>query len=157
MKQLKLLRCVLFLSVLFAALSPVTLFSQELSLAQREVWKNVEKYWDLVMQGDLEGYLSYFHSDFSGWQNQEMLPDDKETRRKFETHDYLTTKVLMYDLKPASIRIFSNFAIAHYCFTIVYKDSAGKERTSHGRWTDILMKQGEKWVLVGDHGGKTSD
>jgi hypothetical protein len=25
-----------------------------------------------------------------------------------------------------------------------------------GRWTDILMKQGDKWVMIGDHGGRTS-
>lgn len=22
-----------------------------------------------------------------------------------------------------------------------------------GRWTDILLKQGNKWVITGDHGG----
>ena len=25
-----------------------------------------------------------------------------------------------------------------------------------GCWKDILMKKGNKWVMVGDHGGKTS-
>ena len=38
----------------------------------------------------------------------------------------------------------------------IMKGPDGKEKPSEGRWTDILMKQGDKWVLIGDHGGKTS-
>jgi hypothetical protein len=30
------------------------------------------------------------------------------------------------------------------------------EETSSGRWTDVLMKQGDKWVLIADRGGRTS-
>jgi len=44
----------------------------------------------------------------------------------------------------------------HYYYTYLYKDVEGKQKTSQGRWTDILMKQGNKWVMIGDHGGQTS-
>jgi hypothetical protein len=39
-------------------------------------------------------------------------------------------------------------------YTRLYKDSEGKEKREAGRWTDILMKDGNKWVLIGDHGGE---
>jgi hypothetical protein len=29
----------------------------------------------------------------------------------------------------------------------------GKKEAENGRWTDILMKQGTKWVMIGDNGG----
>jgi len=31
-----------------------------------------------------------------------------------------------------------------------------KKEWEKGRWTDILMKKDGKWMMVGDHGGKTS-
>ena len=34
------------------------------------------------------------------------------------------------------------------------ENSEGKPTTEKGRWTDILMKKGDKWMLVGDHGGE---
>lgn len=30
-----------------------------------------------------------------------------------------------------------------------------KEKGVGGRWTDVLKKQGDKWVLIADHGGAT--
>lgn len=42
---------------------------------------------------------------------------------------------------------------AHY-YTQVVKNAEGKEENVEGRWTDILMKQGDRWVLIGDHGGR---
>ena len=29
----------------------------------------------------------------------------------------------------------------------------GKKKSEKGTWTDILTKQGNKWVMIGDHGG----
>jgi hypothetical protein len=44
----------------------------------------------------------------------------------------------------------------HYSYTEVEVDMEGKEKLNAGRWTDILMKDGNKWVMVGDSGGETS-
>ena len=32
-----------------------------------------------------------------------------------------------------------------------------KEKVEQGRWTDILIKQDDKWIMIGDHGGATSE
>ena len=50
--------------VLFMA---VGLFAGQWSAEQKEVWKNVLAYNELVTKGDVEGFLTYFHEDFSGW------------------------------------------------------------------------------------------
>jgi hypothetical protein len=44
----------------------------------------------------------------------------------------------------------------HYYFTFLEKNAKGEEKTIQGRWTDILKKQGNRWVLIGDSGGRTS-
>ena len=40
---------------------------------------------------------------------------------------------------------------------MVNEGAEGKPMPERGRWTDIVMKKGDKWVLVGDHGGERDD
>ena len=134
----------------------VQLSAREWSDKQKEVWKNVEAYWDLDVKRDVEGFMSYLHSDYSGWLVSDALPTNKKQVTKWVAHDFQTRKILVSEIQPVAIKIHGNVAIVHYYFSRVYKDVEGKERNSTGRWTDILMKQGDKWVLIGDSGGRTS-
>jgi len=63
---------------------------------------------------------------------------------------------LLYTITPARIWVNGNFAYVHYYYSEVNEGADGKPMPESGRWTDILMKKGTKWVMVGDHGGKTS-
>ncbi len=39
----------------------------------------------------------------------------------------------------------------------VSKSGEAGEKMTQGRWTDLLKKQGDKWVMIGDHGGPDDD
>jgi len=56
----------------------------------------VEAYNDLSHKGDVEGFLSYFHSDFSGWSINDALPRNKEQVRKGVTHRFPTRTTCLY-------------------------------------------------------------
>ena len=137
----------------FTVLGSTSLFAKEWSTAQIKVWKNVEAYWDLWAARDLEGFNKYFHDDYSGWFNRADLPSTKESGLKWQTHFFQTRKVLVHQIDPVAIKIHGNVAIVHYYYSYVGTDAEGKERIRSGRWTDILMKQGDNWVVIGDHGG----
>jgi ketosteroid isomerase-like protein len=137
-------------------LAATNLRAQEWSAAQKEVWKNVEAYWALDAAGNLDGFMSYFHESYMGWDMNEPLPVDKATVRKFIDYEYKTQKTVIYNIKPVGINVLGNLAIADYYYTRIVKDMDGKEKGRSGRWADVLMKQGDRWVLVGDHGGRTS-
>jgi ketosteroid isomerase-like protein len=130
--------------------------AQEWSAAQKDVWKNVESYWSLMAQGNLEGFMEYFHPDYRGWDYQNALPSTKASSKKFLEYGLKSTKTLVYDITPVAIQIYGNFAFVHYYYSTIEKEVEGKARMASGRWTDILMKQGDKWVMIGDHGGQTS-
>jgi len=134
----------------------VQLSAQEWSDKQKEVWKNVEAYDDLASKGDLDGFMSYFHSDYSGWSINAALPTNKKLVQKWIAHEFQTTKTLVSEIQPVAIKIHGNVVIVHYYFSRLVKDAEGKEKNRNGRWTDILMKQGDKWVLIGDSGGRAS-
>ena len=133
-----------------------TLFAQEWSGAQKEVWKNVEAYWALDTAGNTDGFMAYFHPDYGGWNITNPMPSNKEAAKKFIAHGLKTSKTLVYHLQPAAIKIRGNIAFVHYHYVQIVKNADDKDKESSGRWTDILMKQGDKWVMIGDNGGRTS-
>lgn len=126
----------------------------ELSTPQKEVWSNVETYWRLDAAGDTQAFLAYFHADYKGWGYDSTLPGSKERAAKFVTHAHKTSKTLVYDLQPAAVRVHGEMAYVHYFWTRLVKDVEGKEKRETGRWTDILIKEGAKWVMIADHGGE---
>ncbi|HIG46094.1 MAG TPA: DUF4440 domain-containing protein [candidate division Zixibacteria bacterium] len=146
-----------FLSVVCLNVFPTTAYSQEWSYDQKKVWTNVVTYWDLSSKGDIEGFLGYFHKDFSGWDNAQALPDDLAARTKANRYDNSNRKWLFHALKPLSIKIHGGIAIVQYSYTSVTKYKEEEEKSEQGRWTDILMRKGKKWIMIGDHGGATPE
>ena len=126
--------------VCVTVLATTSLFAQEWSAAQKEVWKNVEAYTDLWAKRDLEGFLNYFHADYSGWFNRAALPGNKDIVRRWQAHFFQTRKIVVYEINPVAIKIHGNVAIVHYYYSRIQKDAEGKENTRGGRWTDILKK-----------------
>ena len=116
----------------------------------------MEAYWALDAAGDTAGFLNYFHAEYVGWNNASAMPGSKEVARKFIEQGHKSSKTLVYDIQPVAIKIHGNVAFVHYHYHSVIKDAEGKQQDVTGRWTDILMKQGDRWVMIGDHGGQTS-
>jgi len=125
--------------------------AQEWSASQKEVWKGVNDYWAVFAKGDVAGFLEYFHPDYMGWDDNSPLPSTKPEIQKWLQLYMSGRKVLDYEIKPVGIKVYGDFAFADYYSTL--SDVDGKKKMEEGRWTDILMKQGGKWLIVGDNGG----
>lgn len=144
---------VVLIALSAALLSASRLPAQEWSAAQREVWKTVETYWGHIERGELEQFMSYIHEDYFGWYNRSAFPNTKAECRRFNAHDFKTIKVLVQTIRPVGIKIHGQVAFVHFYYVQIIRNAEGKEQTLRGRWTDILMKQGDKWQCIGDHGG----
>lgn len=148
------LRRVALATLWTALLAAGTGRAAEWSAEQKEIWKNVETYWALGAAGDTKGWLEYVHADYQGWAYDNPLPASRERAAKFAAHFHRTSKTLVSDVQPVTIRVFGDIAYVHYFYTEITKDAEGKEKRESGRWTDILKKQGGKWVMIADHGGE---
>jgi ketosteroid isomerase-like protein len=140
------------LFIIPGALVQNRLSAQEWSPAQKEVWKVENDCWAAFAKGDQAGFLEFFSPDYMGWDDNSALPNNKtDTQKWFQT--FMTgNKVLLYDIKPVGIKVFGDFAIVDYYYSLV-NEMDGKKKAEDGRWTDILMKTGAKWLLIGDNGG----
>jgi ketosteroid isomerase-like protein len=132
-------------------------FGQQWSDAQKEVWAGVQKYWDVAAKGDVQGFLSYFDDSYMGWSNQSRVPQSKANTSKWIENDMKDNTTVVSTITPLTIWVKGDFAYVHYTYGEVTQDKkSGEKKTSGGTWTDILMKKDGKWVMIGDHGGRTS-
>jgi predicted DNA-binding protein YlxM (UPF0122 family) len=127
---------------------------KELTDNQKEVWETVLTYTNLIIKGKVEDFLEYFHEDYSGWDYLDDEPVVKSAIAKEIKNSLPKRRDLFYKIKPASIKIFENTAVVHYYFSIIPKNEETNVQMSVGHYTDILLKQNGKWILVGDHVGK---
>jgi ketosteroid isomerase-like protein len=132
-------------------------YGQNWNQQQKDVWGNVEAYWALQAKGDVDGFMSYFSSDYMGWDYDSPVPQGKASVAKYMTNGLKNGKNLFYDLSPVAILIFGDIAVVDYYYNTQGENMEGKKNWKHGRWTDILQKQGSKWVLIADHGGDEKD
>ena len=148
-------KLLVLLVLLLPFLFLTNLEAQQWSAEQKEVWKSVETYNDLSSARD-EGFINYFDDSYHGWEYESDAPYNKETVKKFISHRDPNVKIIVYTITPATIWVNGNFAYVHYYYTMLTEGKDGKREGEKGRWTDILMKKDGKWIMVGDHGGKTS-
>lgn len=145
------------LVLLFTIMSSNNLFGQTWNAQQKEVWTNVETYWSIQAKGDAEGFLSYFSPDYMGWDYSSPVPQGKVSTAKYVALNMKNSKILFYDLTPVAIMVYGDIAIADYYYNLQTENLEAKKQWKSGRWTDILQKQGAKWVLIADHGGENKD
>lgn len=133
------------------------IFAQQWSSEQKDVWAGVEKYWEVSSSGNAMAFMSYFDDSYMGWNNASPVPMSKTNVSKWIENDFKNNTTVFYTLTPLTIWVKGDFAYVHYYYAEVDKNNkTEKNDTNAGKWTDILMKKGGKWVLIGDHGGRTS-
>jgi len=141
----KLIAVLLGISLLF--FGEVQAFGQEWSAEQKEVLQMEIKYWDLLKEKNLKGYMELLHKDFIGWPHWSPKPAGRDGIEKgtLPWYQYVTS----YDLKPEAINIFDKFAIIYYRFS--WPGPSGGNVS--GRIGHFWMKQDGKWQIIGGYSG----
>jgi ketosteroid isomerase-like protein len=130
------------------------LIAQEWSAAQKEIWKLEEESMATFEKGDIEKGLSYIHADYRGLNHGSPVPIDKAAFRKMFEYMVKNFKITYYTLQPTAIVVSGNTAVAHYILTMSSKSLDGKEAESQTAWTDVFVKQGDKWLIIADNGNE---
>jgi len=147
---------VIFTFLILVTLCAFSASAQQWTDAQKEVWATIKAYNDISAKGDAQGFLSYFDDSYCGWSYVLDAPSVKDEATTAINYWIANSKTLYYTITPAKIWVNGDFAFVHYYYTQYTEDNEGKKEWEKGRWTDILMKKEGTWMMVGDHGGKTS-
>jgi ketosteroid isomerase-like protein len=82
------------------------------------------------------------------------VPIDKGTFRKgteYFNKNYIITN---HSFQPMALQVFGNSAVVHNILTVSTKSLDGREAESQTAWTDVFVKQGDKWLIIADNGNE---
>jgi ketosteroid isomerase-like protein len=131
--------------------------AQQWTAEQQDVWAGVQKYWEVSATNNAQAFMAYFDDSYMGWNNRSRVPMSKANTGKWIEQDTKDNTTLLYTITPLTIWVKGDFAYVHYTYGLLEQNKeTGKKTPSAGTWTDIVMKKDGKWVLIGDHGGRTS-
>ena len=133
-----------------AVLSTTTASSQEFSSDQQEVWEFIESCQE---RWGSEAWFDCFHEDFTGWLYTDLVPRTKDGERKFSRPLFDVTETRVQDVRPIAIRVHGDTAVAHYYLQTVVRGQDGQDVEERVRFTDVLMKDNDRWQWIADHGG----
>ena len=149
MSSVSKLKCLLVLAVAW----PVSVLGHDLSVGEREVWAFIEQCQE-AFKTESEKFHDCFHDDFLGWQYPDLVPRTARANREFTQVQFETGDTQVQDVRPVGMRVYGNFAVAHYYVQSIARDQNGQDVERRMRWTDVLLKEDGRWYWISDHGGE---
>ena len=128
-------------------------YSQEWTKAQKEVWQIVEDSWTKWKAGDIPGSEACLHEKYQGWNDQLPLPITKEMVMSRDQEMKEIFKINYHSLNPARIVITENAAVVDYYYAFeatITRGDKKEQMNSHGQNAEFYIKEGGKWLLLGD-------
>jgi ketosteroid isomerase-like protein len=135
-------------------------FAADWTPDQSEVLQVVAAYTEASHQRDFNAYLSFWHPEFLGWHNGDDNPTDHEARSNGLKHYFDATKSLNYEFEPIAVQILTDgdAAIVHYKLRNVLEvRETGERIRGISYWTDYLVRDNDRWLLISDHGGGVAE
>lgn len=117
------------------------------------VWATVEAIWEAEQRGDDDWVETMLSADFMGWPDDSPAPRSRASTRMWARFDAEQQKGLAHELYPLSIVVHGDVAIVHYLYKSV---SQRRDKSTHadaGRYTDVLVRDGDTWKFISWHGG----
>jgi len=81
---------------------------------QKEIWDTVLTYTKLIRQGKVNKSLAYSHEEYSGWNNIEPLPADKQSIISELRKDFPSQVREDYKIIPIKIKVHDEPTVLHY-------------------------------------------
>jgi len=149
------MRKILISSGIIVALliSSVASYAGDWSADQKAVWKAVEAQWEASKNKDESWSKTMLTDDFSGWSNDGVMPHSKSSTDSWSRFNMASSTTLKYELHNLKIVVHGDMAFAHYFYEEVSENKEGKRKSTDGRWTDILVRDGKAWKFIGWQGG----
>jgi hypothetical protein len=145
------IRFVLLTGVLATIATPV--LAQSWSDEQLGVWAVIQAQWQAAMEKDGTWPDRVLHEKFLGWANDNPAPRSKMSTSQWTRYGNENSTTLMQELYPIGIAVHGNTAVAHYLYSNATENRKGERQTTHGRYPDILVRDGETWRFIAWHGG----
>ncbi|MGA7990868.1 MAG: nuclear transport factor 2 family protein [Thermoanaerobaculia bacterium] len=127
--------------------------AQTWSAEQQEIWRFEEQQWKMAAAKDSSWIEKMVHPNLSYWDDGQPAPQNKASLVRWNRYNDTNATVLEEELFPISITITGNIAVAQYRYSVARENYKKERETVNGRYTDILVKEGGRWLFIAWAGG----
>lgn len=120
---------------------------------QQDVWKVEEQQWKLAAAKDNSWIDTMVHPNLRFWEAGAPMPRNKASLQHWARYDNSNSTTLEYELLPVSTTITGNVAVVQYYYMMARENAKKERETFTGRYTDVLVKEGGKWLFLTWTGG----
>jgi Domain of unknown function (DUF4440) len=142
-----------FVSMLCLVLLPTLAPAQTWTTEQQEVWKLEEQQWQMAKDKDASWIDKMVHPNISYWGVDQPGPQNKASLQRWNRYNNSNATVLEQELFPISVTITGDIAVAQYRYTAARENYKKERETVTGRYTDVLVKEGGRWLFIAWAGG----
>ena len=142
-----------WLAVLCLLLLPTLASAQTWNAEQQEVWKLEEQQWQMSKDKDISWIDKMVHPNISYWDVDQPGPQNKASLQRWNRYNNANATVLEQELFPISMTITGNIAVVQYRYSVARENYKKERETSTGRYTDVLVKEGGRWLFIAWSGG----
>lgn len=120
---------------------------------QQDVWKVETQQWKLSSEKDNSWIDTMVQANLRMWETGAPMPRDKASLQHWTRYENGNGTILEYELLPISTTITGNVAVVQYYYMMARENFKKERETVTGHYTDILMKDGGKWMFIAWAGG----
>ena len=139
------------ISVFVLLLFGASVQAQQWNEAQTEVWTAVLGSYADIDNSDVNWTDKWVTDDAVVWGSGFPMPRTRDSIKRWNGYQFPQSDTLMSEYSPAAIVVHGNTAVAHYYYSNGAKNKEGKHKTTHGRCSDILVKDDEMWKFLSWH------
>jgi len=118
---------------------------------QREVWNNLEKHWQCLIDAKIDEFLKFIHKDFVGYGHESPLPVDRPWLEKWVGFWAKSTNIIICELRPIHLKLHNDTAIVQYCIFTIEQTKSGQTNHVIRRYTMTWKKESGNWIVIGSH------
>jgi hypothetical protein len=120
---------------------------------QQELWKFEELQWQMSKDKDSSWIEKMVHPNLAYWETGAPVPQNRASLSRWNRYTSANGTVLEQEILPLSITITGNIAVVQYRYQIAREDYKKERETVWGRYTDVLVKEGGRWLFIAWTGG----
>jgi len=128
-------------------------WAQTWSPEQQDLWRFEEQQWKMAADKDLSWIDKMVHPNLSYWDTDVPGPQNKASLLRWNRYYRASSTVLEQELFPISITITGTIAIVQYRYSIAHENYKKDREIVTGRYTDVLVKEEGRWLLLAWAGG----
>ena len=123
------------------------------SADQQEVWKVEQQQWKMAAAKDDSWIETLVHPNLRYWETGAPMPRDRASLKHWSRYGNESGTVLEQEIFPISATITGNVAVMQYSYMMARENYKKERETVTGHYTDVLIKEGGKWLFIAWEGG----